>query len=573
MVTTPGEGTGSLEKALDLLDAIGAAPEGLGQSELAELLGLPRTTVYRLLATLVARGLLRRDPLRKVYCLGFRCFEMARQAYAMPDLVAAAAMELRLLRDLTGETTYLAALDGREVISLERCDGAHSRRSAAALGERKPVHCTSQGKAILSAMPDEARERFVRDATLKAMTPLTITDRRRLHAELRITRSRGYAIDDEEIVLGVRCVGAPVVDGSGQVRGAISVAGPAYRLTRERLELLGPEVAEAARRVGAQLPALGPDTTPGTEAAVMAVPGPWAFRGAHPLWSADGSRLWWADTLAPSVRLYANGEDREIAMLESPIVGLVRDGDGVIALHERGAQRIGPDGASTALEGWLAGQPLAICNGDAGAIWAAVGLPEAGAAIGLRRGDGALDVQWRIGEPVQCLAWNAGDGCLYAATPASGAILMMRPGHPAVRRLATLPRGSGRIGGLAFDAQGGVWTALGDGWSVIRIAQDGQLDRVVGLPVPCATDLACVTVSEASATQAMNAMNATNATNATDPGNTFNATNTANATDGPANPSPPGPRQRLAITTERQSVSIDALGSAPLSGRLLLLDL
>jgi len=115
----------------------------------------------------------RRDPLRKVYCLGFRCFEMARQAYAMPDLVAAAALELRALRDLTGETSYLATLDGREVISLERCDGAHSQRSAAALGQRKPVHCTSQGKAILSAMPDEARDAIVRDAVLKPLTPLT----------------------------------------------------------------------------------------------------------------------------------------------------------------------------------------------------------------------------------------------------------------------------------------------------------------------------------------------------------------------------------------------------------------
>ena len=80
MTSSTGEGTGSLEKALDVLDAIGEAPEGLGQSDLAERLGLPRTTVYRLLATLVARGMVRRDPLRKVYRLGFRCFEMARQA-------------------------------------------------------------------------------------------------------------------------------------------------------------------------------------------------------------------------------------------------------------------------------------------------------------------------------------------------------------------------------------------------------------------------------------------------------------------------------------------------------------
>ena len=117
-----GEGTGSLEKALDVLDLVGNAPAGLSQNDISEQLALPRTTVYRLLATLVSRGFLRRDPMRKMYCLGFRCFEMARQAHAMPDLVAAAATELRALRDLTGETTYLATLEGVEVISLERFD-------------------------------------------------------------------------------------------------------------------------------------------------------------------------------------------------------------------------------------------------------------------------------------------------------------------------------------------------------------------------------------------------------------------------------------------------------------------
>ena len=520
MAAISGEGTGALEKALDVLDAIGAAPEGLGQTELAEQLKLPRTTVYRLLATLVARGLVRRDPLRKVYCLGLRCFEMARQAYAMPDLVAAAAMELRALRDLTGETSYLATLEGREVVSLERCDGAHSQRSAAALGERKPIHCTSQGKAILSAMDDASRDAIVRDAVLKPLTPLTIIDRRRLQAELRITKARGYAIDDEEIVLGVRCVGAPVIDSSGQVRGAISVAGPAYRLTRARLELLGPELAEAARRVGAQLQPASTESVVASEAAVTALHGPWAFHGAHPLCSADGRRFWWVDALAPSVRLHEDGQDREVATIESPIVGLLRDGDGVIAVHERGALRIDAAGRSTPHAAWPAAGVLAVCHGDDGATWAAMALPEAGTAIGLMRHDGTLDVHWRIGETVQCLGWHAEGRALYATAPGSGAILVMQPGQSAIRRLATVPKGSGRVSGLAFDKDGCIWTALCDGWSVVRFTADGQLERVVGLPVPCATDLAFC-------------------------------------------------GGRLLVTSARHSVPLDTLANAPLSGRLL----
>lgn len=524
MGQSTGEGTGALEKALDVLDAVGAHPEGLGQQAIASLLALPRTTTYRLLATLVARGLLRRDPVRKVYGLGFRCFEMARQAHAMPDLVAAAALELRTLRDLTGETTYLATLEGREVMSLERCDGAHSQRSAAVLGQRKPVYCTSQGKAIVAAMGAEAREALLRDLPLKALTPLTITDRRRLQAELRITQARGYAIDDEEIVLGVRCVGAPVVDPSGRVRGAISVAGPAYRLTRERLELLGPEVAEAARRVGAQLqPAHAPTDLP-AEAAVVAVPGPWAFYGAHPVWSAPDQRLYWADTLAPSVRVCDASGDRELARLDAPVVGLLLREGGVLAVHAEGATWVSATGQVSPHAPWVSGTVLAVCQGAGDDTWVSLALPEAGALVGRLRPDGGVDGTWRVGEPVTALCWSATDGALCASAPASGTVLWLQPGQTHLRRLATVPKGSGRLGGLALDDQGGIWVALIDGWAVMRLTPSGGVDRVVGLPVPCATDLVF---------------------------------------GGPG-------RDRLYITSSRHSVPLDTLGTAPLSGRLLV---
>jgi len=304
------------------------------------------------------------------------------------------------------------------------------------------------------------------------------------------------------------------------------VAGPAYRLTRARLDLLGPELVDSARRIGAQLHPAGADATPGTEASVSALPGHWAFHGAHPLWSADGRRLWWADVLAPSVHVMEEGVDRELCAIESPIVGLLRAGEDVIAVHERGATRVGADGQTSAHTPWLQGQVLAVCNGAEQEIWAAVALPEAGTAIGRVRDNATLDVQWRIGEPVHGLGWHADAGALYATAQGSGAILVMQPGQAAVRRLASVPKGSGRVCGLAFDSHGGIWTALCDGWSIARFTPDGQLDRVVGLPVPCATDLVL-----------------------------------SPAADGEG-------RESLTITTARHSVALDMLASAPLSGRL-----
>jgi DNA-binding IclR family transcriptional regulator/sugar lactone lactonase YvrE len=519
--STSGDGTGSLEKALDVLDAVGASPHGLSQAEITERLAMPRTTVYRLLATLVARGLLRRDPLRKMYCLGFRCFEMARKAYANPDLVAAAAVELRSLRDLTGETSYLATLDGLEVISLERYDGAHSQRSATALGQRKPLHCTSQGKAILSALEPQARDALVRELSLKPLTPHTISDRRRLQAELKITAARGWSIDDEEIVLGVRCVGAPVVDGAGKVRGAISVAGPAWRLTRERVELLGPEVAEAARRIGAQL---RPDEPVVGDPAVRAIEGPWAFHGACPRWCAARGRLYWTDTLAPSLRVCEGGQDSELLAVEWPVTGLVLHGDGLLLAHDHGTLRVTHDGLHAPVTAWPAGKLLALCEGPGATLWAALEATGGGCAIGHIASGGLFEETWQVDEPVHCLRWDAEGAQLYATAPGSGSLLILRPGSSTARRLATLPKGSGRLSGLAFDAQGGLWTALRDGWSVVRVAPDGSLDRVVGLPVPCPTD---VEIGGENGDQ-------------------------------------------LFITTARQPVALDVLANAPLSGRLLV---
>ena len=510
------EGTASLDKALDVLDAVGTSPAGLSQAELAARLQLPRTTLYRLLGSLVQRGLLRRDPLRRVYGLGMRCFEYARAAYAMPDLVAAAGMELRALRDMTGETVYLSTRDGLDVVALERWDGAHSQRSRSAPGQRKPLHSTSQGKALLAAMPAEEREALVRDLPMAAITPRSITDRRRLLAELRITAARGWSVDDEEMVMGTRCCGAAIVDGTGAVRGAISVAGPAFRLTSERVELLGPEVAEAARRIGAQLSAT---QAPRGNSEAAAVPGPWAFEGALPHWHATLGVLVWADTLGPALHVCSAEGDRILVHADAPIEALLPTANGVAARWGSGWHHMSLDGtvAPPAGHPWPRAQTLALCADPSGQLWGCT-------ADGPRWAVGPVDgpAAWSLPEPVTALAWDTAGELLHMAAPGSGTVWTARRGSNSVRRLATLPKGSGRLAGLAVDAAGGVWSALRGGWGVVRLEADGTLDRLWALPVPCPSGVALGGV------------------------------------DG----------RTLFITSARDAVSREALEAAPLSGRL-----
>lgn len=480
-----GEGTAALDKALDVLQAIGATANGISQAELAKQVPLPRTTLYRIIATLVERGMIRRDPTRKVYRLGFNYLEMVRNAYLEPDLVAAASEELRALRDLTGETSYLAVLDGNQVLSLERCDGAHTQRSAASLGQGKPVYCTGQGKAILSALTTTARDEVLKGVVLTPLTPLTITDRRRLLAELQITQARGYAVDDEEIRLGIRCVAAPIIDKQGQVRGALSVAGPAYRLTLERLTLLGPELAEAARRVGEQL---RPDNAPQAAAVLSVVPGPWAFHGAFPRWHADQQRLYWTDTLAPAIHCWDGHTSRLLSRLDLPIRAMELHPDGLLVAQAGGWSLIDWDGHEHPRQDVLGSRLLALATHPSGALWACA-KSASGCLIGELSAEGELRHGWTLPEQVNALRWDAKGNALYALAPESGDILLLRQGSPNVRRLASLPRGGGRLGGLALDAAGGVWTTQLEGWSLARFDADGSLDRMIGLPVPTPTDL------------------------------------------------------------------------------------
>ena len=485
-----GDGTASLDKALSVLDLIGAAAHGMNNNDLLRETGLPKTTLYRILATLVERGLVRRDQLHRVYRLGFRYLELVRNAYLMPDLVAAASMELRALRDLTGETAYLAILDGSSVLSLERCDGAHSHRSAAALGQSKPLHCTGQGKAILSRLPKEEAEALIKAIELTPLTEYTITDRRRLQVELGITAARGYAIDDEEIVIGVRCVAAPIVDAAGKVRGALSVAGPAYRLTRARLELLGPELAEAARRVGSQL-AISRQIS--GEEQIEPVSEQWAFHGAFPVWDATTQLLYWADTVAPAVRCFDGKKDFVFAGVDSPITALQMSGDSLIVAFggqhhwlDRDAQLHDfPTGSA-----WRDCAVQLLCVDAEGQHWATLTKDESDVEIGVINGKGRFVAHWRSSEPIEAMRWSMDGTTAYAIAPDSGTLYMMQKNVAQLRRFAQMPKGSGRLSGIALDDEGGIWTALGEGWSVVRFAVDGTVDRIVSLPVAVPTGLA-----------------------------------------------------------------------------------
>jgi DNA-binding IclR family transcriptional regulator len=253
--------TQSVLKALDILECLAVADRPLSTQEIAQRCGLPRPTAYRLLTTLLARDYVTICPGSGHYQIGAKMLSLGNNFLDRLDLPELARADLRELSQVARETVHLGVLDGIEVLYVGKVDGPQSVRMHSTIGARSPLHSTAMGKAILAFLPLEQRMALLGQITFVPRTPSTIIDRGGLVKHLELVRTQGYAVDDIENEEGIRCVGAPVFDHTGQVKAAVSVSGPAYRLSNSRLEELSQPVIKAGMAISNKLGYL-PGTLP-----------------------------------------------------------------------------------------------------------------------------------------------------------------------------------------------------------------------------------------------------------------------------------------------------------------------
>jgi DNA-binding IclR family transcriptional regulator len=242
----------SVQRAAALLKAFDGDASELGVTDLSRRVGLHKSTVSRLLATLEHAGLVERVPGAEKYRLGFELLRLAGQVTHFGDLREAARPVLAELAEQTSETVHLAVLDGNEVINVEQVEAPHMLREASWIGRRTPLHCVANGKALLAWLP-EARAAQIYAAPLTRYTERTIVDPRTLRRQMAVVRQRGYAVALGEIEAGLNAVAAAVRGRDGMPLAAISVSGPAYRVTPERIESLGALVAAAAATIAGRM--------------------------------------------------------------------------------------------------------------------------------------------------------------------------------------------------------------------------------------------------------------------------------------------------------------------------------
>ncbi len=247
----------TIERASSILDILGQSPQGISIRELSTKIKLPKGTTHRLLSSLSYFGYVHRDPKTRSYFLGLKLVELGQLLLSQLDLRKEAEPFLRDLAERTKETVHLVFLDRNEIVYIDKLEtdqNPSGLRMASRVGLRNPAHSCAVGKVLLADLPEEALNNFIKEKGLAKRTENTIANPTQLKEHLSLVRAQGYAIDDEENEKGIRCVAAPIRNEAGRAVAAVSISGPAFRITKKVIqESLKKEVIETALKISQRL--------------------------------------------------------------------------------------------------------------------------------------------------------------------------------------------------------------------------------------------------------------------------------------------------------------------------------
>lgn len=248
----------SVVNALDVLEQIQNNADGLKLIELSNILIMPKNKVFRILATLEARDYVEQNNTMQSYRLGLKNLRLGQTFINQNGLLHQARQVLENLTIKCHETSYVSVLHGFQVVYVEAVESDQAVRVVSKVGKKLPLYCTAAGKVLAAGINQESLLEYIRWETLKKFTTNTISDPDVMTGHLRSISEVGYAIDNEEFDSGVKCVGVPIRDYTKQIIGAVSVSGPAMRMSTERMsEELIPLVKEAADEISSRLGYMG----------------------------------------------------------------------------------------------------------------------------------------------------------------------------------------------------------------------------------------------------------------------------------------------------------------------------
>ncbi len=238
----------SVKKAFKILQILADSPTGLGVSDLAKQLGIGKSTVHGITSSLEALGVLVRDPIDKRYTIGYTLLELGRKTYGRIEWREMAKAPMRRLMEKIGETIFLGIMNGDHITILDVVESPNEMKITSPPGTRLPLLAGATGKAFLSLLDEKMAKEILRKMGLVKYTPNSVADSKKFLKEVEETRRRGYAVDDEEYLLGVRAVAAPISIPS-HPPVAIWAVGFTSSLNDQKMEKVILEVQKAAREI------------------------------------------------------------------------------------------------------------------------------------------------------------------------------------------------------------------------------------------------------------------------------------------------------------------------------------
>jgi len=240
-------------KTFQILEGFREWPEGVTYSDLIQRNpGIPRISIYRILSSLEFLGYIRKDEHTNRYELGAKFIELGRITEKRQDIIRFSLPGMEKLRGKYGENVNLIRIDRGEYVTLKTLEGTHPLRVSHLTDRREAVYSSAAGKAFLAVVAEEQRQEILANLTFRKLTPHTLVPKRRFIEELKHVIEAGYAVDDEENLVGVRCVAAAIRGSQGEPLAAMSVTGPALRMTLDLIRIIAGDLMEVTADISSR---------------------------------------------------------------------------------------------------------------------------------------------------------------------------------------------------------------------------------------------------------------------------------------------------------------------------------
>lgn len=243
----------SVDRTLTILEVLSDYSDGIGITEISDLVNLHKSTVYRLLSTLIYKGYVVQDEESSKYKITFKLFELGSKKVDKLDLLKSSKPYTKMLMESINEVVHLIIREEADIIYIDKVEANNTISMKSRIGKRAPMYCTATGKAMLAFLPEDEILKVWHSSKIVKLTENTITDFITFKKELQTIKRNGYAIDDEENEIGVKCVGAPIFNMSGDVVAAISLTGPMHRITDDKIDFISKEVMKYANLISKEI--------------------------------------------------------------------------------------------------------------------------------------------------------------------------------------------------------------------------------------------------------------------------------------------------------------------------------